>query len=180
MAEPALRHEDPLAGSGWSIPGLAFAPVPPASRHVLRLPADAVAAASAAFGLALPLQPCSSARAGSRAVLWLGPDEWLILDDNRSAALPELTGPHALVDVSERQVGLDLSGPLAATVLAHGCPLDLHISRFPVGKCTRTLLGKVEIVLWRTAAEDFRVECWRSFAEYVNSFIALAARRMFR
>ena len=33
--------------------------------------------------------------------------------------------------------------------------------------CTRTVFAKAEIVLWRTAADTFRVEVWRSFADYV-------------
>ena len=42
--------------------------------------------------------------------------------------------------------------------------------------CTRTMLAKAEIVLWRTAAEQFRLEVWRSFAAYVTEYLAAAAR----
>jgi sarcosine oxidase subunit gamma len=42
--------------------------------------------------------------------------------------------------------------------------------------CTRTLLGKAEIVLWRIGAAAFRLEVWRSFAPYVSAFLAEAAR----
>ena len=47
---------------------------------------------------------------------------------------------------------------------------------FPVGACSRTILGKVEIVLLRTADDAFRVECWRSFSDYVWTFLTEAAR----
>jgi sarcosine oxidase subunit gamma len=33
--------------------------------------------------------------------------------------------------------------------------------------CTRTVFAKAEIVLWRTSAEVFHLEVWRSFATYV-------------
>lgn len=180
MAEAAAWRHEPLSRSGWSIPGLAYAPLPPASRHVLRLPADAVAAASEALGLELPALPCRSSRAGSRAALWLGPDEWLLLDDDTEAPAPALPGIGSLVDVSHSNVGAMLGGPQAEAVLAHGCPLDLHPSAFPIGKCTRTVLGKVEIVLWREDEYSFRIEFGRSFADYVNSFIALVARGLSR
>jgi sarcosine oxidase subunit gamma len=61
-------------------------------------------------------------------------------------------------------------------VLAAGCPLDLEADAFPVHMCTRTMLAKAEIVLWRTGAEEFRLEVWRSFAAYVSQFLAEAAR----
>jgi sarcosine oxidase subunit gamma len=42
--------------------------------------------------------------------------------------------------------------------------------------CTRTMLAKSEVVLWRTAADAFRLEVWRSFAAYVAQFLAEAGR----
>ncbi len=91
-----------------------------------------------------------------------------------AAALRDL--PHSLVDVSHRQGALGVGGPLAVTLLAAGCPLDLDVSAFPPGMCTRTMLAKAEVVLWRTGAESFRLEVWRSFLDYVTAFLAEAAR----
>ena len=61
-------------------------------------------------------------------------------------------------------------------LLNAGCPLDIHPQAFPVGMCTRTLLAKAEIVLWRTAETSFRVEAARSLAPYVGRFLAQAER----
>ena len=84
--------------------------------------------------------------------------------------------PHSLVDVSHRQVGLLVHGPQSVLLLESGCPLDLDLRAFPVGMCTRTMLAKAEVVLWRPAAEEFHLEVWRSFAPYVTQFLAEAAR----
>jgi len=65
---------------------------------------------------------------------------------------------------------------VVTTLLAAGCPLDLDASAFPVGMCTRTMLAKAEIVLWRTDPQVFRVEVWRSFVAYVSQFLGEAAR----
>ena len=88
-------------------------------------------------------------------------------------AAPKLAGlPHSLVNVSHRNVGIDVSGRQAAAVLNAGCPLDLSESAFPPGSATRTLLGKSEIVLIRaSAAPLYRVECWRSFSTYVHGLL---------
>ncbi|MBM3523062.1 MAG: sarcosine oxidase subunit gamma, partial [Alphaproteobacteria bacterium] len=83
---------------------------------------------------------------------------------------------HALFDVGHRQIALTLGGRLAADVLAQGCPLDLDLAAFPVGMCTRTLLAKTEIVLWRREMLRFHVEVARSFGRYAGEWIALAAR----
>jgi sarcosine oxidase subunit gamma len=118
---------------------------------------------------------------GGLAALWLGPDEQLVLgpetSDIGAMLLPALRDlPHSLVDVSHRQIAFEVSGPQATLLLNAGCPLDLDLSAFPVGMCTRTVLAKAEIVLWRTSQDVFHVEVWRSFADYVSRFLAEVAR----
>jgi sarcosine oxidase subunit gamma len=155
---------------------------PAAARWILRGGAEVAAAAGGTLAVAVPLEVCRAATAGGRAALWLGPDEWLLQAPAAeaqalTAALEAaLAGSaHSLVDVSQRQVALEVSGAKAATLLAAGCPLDLDLRAFPPGMCTRTMLARSEIVLWRTAATSFRVEVWRSFAAYVAAFLAEGA-----
>ncbi len=84
---------------------------------------------------------------------------------------------HALIDIGHRSAGFEISGARAADALNAGCPLDLSARAFPTGTATRTLLGKAEIVLLRTDdAPAYRLECARSFARYVDAFLADAAR----
>lgn len=137
----------------------------------------------AAFGVALPTQPMRAAQAGGRAALWLGPDEWLLLapENERGEVLAAIsgalgTGAASLVDISHRQVGFDVTGPGAAEALSVGCPLDLDGAVFSVGMCTRTVLAKAEIVLWRHAPGTFRLDVARSFAPYVAAFLTEATR----
>ncbi len=152
-----------------------------AARLVLRC-RDDVAGLAGVLGFALPQRVCGAVGDGRRSALKLGPDEWLLLapeaDGAALAAGLELAlarVPHALVDVGHRQCGLAAAGPRVADLLNAGCPLDLGEAAFPVGMATRTVLGKAEVVLWRTAADGFRIEVWRSFAPYVRRFLAEAA-----
>jgi sarcosine oxidase, subunit gamma len=157
--------------------------LPPAARYILR-GGDAVrVAAEAAAGVGIPAQACRAITHGERAALWLGPDEWLLIaPEGEGAALAGALEsalahlPHSLVDVSQRQGACALRGPQAVTLLSAGCPLDLDESAFPAGMCTRTVLAKAEVVLWRTAAQAFRLEVARSFVAYVSRFLAEAAR----
>jgi len=157
--------------------------IDPVTRFAVRGDAEAAARIGGAFGVALPSEPWRSTVYGQLAALWLGPDEWLLLAEDAdpqtvSAAVAWAMGdhPYSWVDVSHRNAGLLLSGPHSADVLNAGCPLPLDHAAFPVGKCTRTLFGKAEVVLWRTGETAFRIEVWRSFAAYVAGLIAEAAR----
>ena len=120
---------------------------------------------------------------GAHAALWLGPDEWLLIAPEGEApslihdADAVLEGlPASLVAISDRQIGIAVAGAKAAEAINAFNALDLDGNAFPPGMCTRTLFGKAEIVLWRTAADAFRIEVWRSFAPYVLGCLEEARR----
>ncbi len=156
--------------------------LPAATRFLVRGDSAAAATIGQAFGVPLPRQACRSTEGGRRAALWLGPDEWLLLAaEGEDALMGDIEGaldgvPASLVDISERQVAIDVDGPEAAEAINAFNALDLEVDAFPVGMCTRTLFGKAEIVLWRTAPDRFRIEVWRSFAPYVLGCLAEATR----
>lgn len=172
-----LPHEGNVAGSGV----VTITPAAFSSRLSLRARPEAVGPLSRALGVKLPEAPKTSARSrnGKRTALWLGPDEWLVIDDagaDLMAPCTKVKQLHAAVDVSHRNVALIVSGKGAEAALKAGCPQNLSLDAFPVGACSRTMLGKVEVVLLREDAETFRVEHWRSFSDYVFGFLAEAIR----
>lgn len=153
-------------------------PAAPATRVALRAGADAVAAFSKALGVSLPVKPKSSTSLNGRSAFWIGPDEWLLIDETGGdlMGLCASSGAvHSATDVSHRNTAIMVSGPGAENTLNAGCPLDLSLGDFPVGAVTRTVFGKIEIVLYRLSDDTFRMECWRSFAEYAFGLLAEAA-----
>ena len=154
----------------------------PSARFVLRCRAAALDRAEAAFALALPKAPCRATTAGDRTALWLGPDEWLLLapeadESEITRRGKSLAGvPHSLVDVGHGLTELEIEGPRAGAVPNHGCPLDLSSAAFPVSMCTRTILAKAQIALWRTTEDAFRVEMARSFGACVQGLLKEAQR----
>jgi sarcosine oxidase subunit gamma len=147
---------------------------PAAGRLVLQGDAEVRRLAATVWGVPFSEESCRARISGTRATLWLGPDEHLLFQESRDVLLPiaELEHaladrPHSLVDVSHRQSALEISGPDAAVVLSGACPLDLDLREFPVHMCTRTAFAKADITLWRTAPEVFHLEVWRSFQSYV-------------
>jgi sarcosine oxidase subunit gamma len=178
MAERASRRSA-LEGRAVQRPEVEIVPASPARRLSLRAPAESVSALSKALGLVLPAKPKTSAEKNGRAALWLGPDEWLVIDQAGGDPVADCAGVrqfHSAVDISHRNVGIVVSGPGAEATISAGCPQDISLAAFPVGACSRTVLHKVEIVLWRTSPDRFRVECWRSFSDYAFSFLAEASK----
>jgi sarcosine oxidase subunit gamma len=131
-------------------------------------------AAGAVLNCRLPVGPNTVQSSDDVTVLWLGPDEWLILtapgDETDliarlRTALAELHA--AVTDVSGNRARLRLSGPHARDVLAKGCGLDLHPSRFRTGQCAQTILARTGIILHQVDDRPtFDLFPRRSFAEY--------------
>lgn len=140
---------------------------------------DAMARIAAALGSPLPTQPNTTADGARWSVLWLGPDEWLVVgpegDELRieRALRAALAGAHgSVVDVSANRTTLELRGPMAREVLAKGCALDLHPRRFRAGDCAQTALARAQIVLRQVDDEPvywILVRC--SFAPYLVEWL---------
>ncbi|WP_428981874.1 sarcosine oxidase subunit gamma [Oceaniradius stylonematis] len=179
MAEAmTIERRHPLAGHVFAGTGMALTPAHAAFRTSLRCPSASVPGLSDALGVALPRTPKTSVTEKGRSALWLGPDEWLLIDEKTDpmADLGGIDALHAAVDISHRNTAVLVSGPGAADVINAGCPQDLSMEAFGTGACSRTIFGKAEIVLWRVKPSVFRVEVWRSFSDYVFGYLAEAAR----
>lgn len=173
----------PLSGFHGGSSTVRLEAAPPAERISLRARAEDVAALSSALGVDLPVRPKTSASANGRSALWLGPDEWLVIAEDGSdignslmQAARNSGALHSATDVSHRNTAILVSGPGAAAAINAGCPQDLSLKVFPVGACSRTVFGKVEIVLLRTGDEAFRMEVWRSFSDYAFGLLAEGAQ----
>ena len=117
----------------------------------------------------------------------LGPDEWLLVADGADGdtlaakLADDLDGTgYTLVDISHRNIAIEIAGSQAADVINTGCPLDLAARAFPIGAATRTLFAKAEIILMRCPnleqAPRYRIECWRSFGRYLNGILTNSAQ----
>lgn len=91
---------------------------------------------------------------GEVRVLSVSPQEWLIVSDRIAGPkLREQLERHvggegvAVVDLSCAIKVLRVEGPAVSGVLAQGCGLDLDPRRFPAGRCTRTRLAQLAVVV---------------------------------
>lgn len=153
---------------------------PACARASVRVAPASRAAPPLWLGLPLPDQPLTSAVKGCRAALWLGPDEWLVLDwqardETEALSTADTSGQLAsIVDISDRQVAIILEGSAAGDLLNAGCPLDLTPGAFAVGAVARTVFCRAEIIVWRQASDRLHIEVARSLADYVWRVLELA------
>lgn len=169
----------PVVGSG----PVSLTIQPEAARFNLRIDPARIAAASDAFGLALPSRIGQGSEEDARRALCLGPDVWEFsaagIDGGTIAAAfaglyAEL--PHSLVEISDREVVITLEGPQAATLLSIGCPID--VESFAVGSGARTVLDGVQVVLYRDAPNRFTLEVWRSFVPHILGLLEIGNREL--
>ena len=120
--------------------------------------------------------------AGERRIIWLGPNEYLLLCESgkEKALLDTLTSTiktrhFAITDVSDSLCAMSLRGPAVRDVLAKGCSLDLLPSTFGAGKCAQTLLAHAGITLIALSDDAFILICRTSFAPYMHDWLVDAA-----
>jgi len=189
MAEPYLRqsplaHLQLFAAGGTAPEESAVVMREHAHRTMVTLRGDASdeafrAAVAETVGTAPPSEPLTARTSGARSILWMGPDEWLVVapPEDRETLPAKLAsaldGQHAAaVEVGESMTVIGLSGPRASDVIAKGCTIDLHPSAFGPGRVVRTLLAKSGIILHRLsenaagATPTFEITVHRSFADY--------------
>ncbi|MGW3958235.1 sarcosine oxidase subunit gamma [Amycolatopsis sp. NPDC005003] len=126
------------------------------------------------LGVPLP-GPCTFTSGSGVDILWMGPDEYLVLaEPGRQAELEAaLSGEcDAVVDVSAQRNVYRLSGSHATDVLAHGCSIDLEVS--PPGTCVQTLLARTGIVLM-VREEGYTILVRQSFSDYFTAWLADAS-----
>ncbi|MEV4150649.1 sarcosine oxidase subunit gamma family protein [Amycolatopsis sp. NPDC049691] len=126
------------------------------------------------LGVPLP-GPCTFTSGDGVDVLWMGPDEYLVLaEPGRQAELAASLSREsdAVVDVSAQRTVVRLTGSHAADVLAHGCSIDLEVA--PPGTCVQTLLARTGIVLM-VREEGFTILVRQSFSDYFKAWLADAS-----
>ena len=124
---------------------------------------------------------------GDTSVLWLGPEEFLVvapmeahesLGGDLIQALREALadGEGQVVDLSANRTTFELTGPRSRAVLEKGCSLDLHPREFKAGTALSTEIGNIPVVLWKTGEESYRIFPRASFAEFLGRWLLDAMR----
>ena len=166
MVELYLRS--PLGHRAADLERIAAVEVP----HLAQI--DVRCEAADAERLGFPLTPNTVTGTGERGVLWLGPDEWLVvgLPGVAPSLIAELetaldTTHHAIVDVSANRAVIELRGDERHELLASGCSLDLEAAGGWVPRrCAQTMFARTQVIL-QEMTDATRVFVRPSFANHV-------------
>lgn len=119
---------------------------------------------------------------GESGLLWMSPDELLILVPYRQAGQAvarlgaALAGEHHLaVNISDARALFELRGSQLRDVLAKLTPVDTSPEGLTVGELRRTRFAQVAAGVWLTDRSTARVFCFRSVAEYMFTLLSTAA-----
>jgi sarcosine oxidase subunit gamma len=124
---------------------------------------------------------------GDASVLWLGPEEFMVVAPREAheslggdliQALREALadGEGQVVDLSANRTTFELSGPRARAVLEKGCSLDLHPRVLKTGTALSTEVGNIPVLLHKTGEESFRLFPRASFADFLGRWLLDAMR----
>lgn len=146
--------------------------------------ADLAAAVAGIVDLELPVEPKTARRKPGKTILWLGPNEWLVVlsaqhDATLIARFDDALGDmhHAVVDVSHSRTVIGLEGTNATDVLMKGTNVDLHPRAFGPDNCIQAHLGRCHMLLHRLdEGAGYDVYVHRSFAVYAWRWLVDAAR----
>ena len=127
----------------------------------------------------LPTKPNIFTKNGNLKIIWLSPDEWLIIneDDNLFSKLKNEIGDleASVTDVSENRTIVRLSGEKIYKLLSKFLVLDLEKSLPSESTCAQTLFAKVPILLLRNHNEnqvpEIDIFLNNSHANYVYNLI---------
>ncbi len=136
-----------------------------------------------AFGTELPKKPNQMNGVGGRRAIWLGPDETLLILDQKHEteavfALRQAAGSshHAITIISDALCIIQLSGPKIRTILAKGCAIDLHDTAFGPLQTAQSYLAHAGVTLACEAdGQSILLICRTSFSDYVISWLKDAA-----
>ncbi len=138
-------------------------------------------AVAGVLGQALPTQPMTVLSTASGAVLWVSPDEWLLVCKRsaKGGLLTALTGAlqdvfSQVVDNSGGLTALRLAGPDHMLLLRQLGPYDYE--SLAVGRCVSTVASKTGFTVARTDEAGVVIVFRRSFADYTWRLLERSAR----
>jgi sarcosine oxidase subunit gamma len=144
----------------------------------------ALAAIESTLTAPLPLIPNSVSSSRQQSILWLSPNEWLVLCEPEQASLlgPQLEAalePHfgSVNDVSGGQTIISIRGAHALDTLAKGCSLDMHPRVFSPGLCAQTQIAKTAALIRPLPSNvpSYDIIIRRSLADYLARWLCRAA-----
>ena len=134
----------------------------------------------------LPIKPNTYARNKNVKIIWLSPDEWLVIN-NKDGLFKKLKDEignleASVTNISENRTIIRISGEKIYTLLSKFLVLDLEKNLSDQSSCAQTLFVKVPILLVRNHKDaqipEIDIFANRSHANYIYNLIVDGAKNL--
>ena len=139
----------------------------------------------------LPTEANTSSSSSKLTSIWLSPDEWLVVSNNKIEKdtnkydLEEnlynsisKTSLGAVVDVTDQFVMLELKGANIYELFSFGSPFNFNDFKEKKGSTTQTLLNNIDVIIHNKGENLANLFVRRSFSEHLYSWINDSASRL--
>ena len=132
------------------------------------------------LGAVLPTKPNTYVQNEKVKIIWLGPDEWMVINDQENELFIKLKNElgdleASVTNISENRTIIRLSGKKIITLLSKFLVLDLEKNLGTQSSCAQTLFVKVPILLVRNDDNNqipvIDIFTNRSHANYIYNLI---------
>jgi len=136
------------------------------------------------IGMSLPKEADNISVKEKITLLWLGPNEWLLVSNveiAKESNIYELeqvlfdriskTNLGAVTNVTDHFTIFSLSGSNIFEVLSKGCPYDFDSENFSDNKVVQTILNHIDVTIHRKSKNDIDLYVRRSFADYLWNWL---------
>jgi len=143
------------------------------------------------INMILPIEANTSSSSDNYTSIWLSPDEWMVISNNKidsennNYEIEELlfnkiskTKLGAVTDVSDQFVMLELKGEKIFDLLSTGCPFNFNDFKTKKGAVTQTLLLQIDVIIHLKETNSVNLFVRRSFTEHLTAWIGDAASRL--
>ena len=139
----------------------------------------------------LPIEPNTSSSSSKLTSIWLSPDEWMIISndkiekdinqyeiqENLYNALSK-TNLGAVTNVTDQFVMMEIKGQNIYELFSSGCPFNFNEFREKKGATVQTLLNNIDVIIQNKEENSVNLFVRRSFSEHLFSWMNDSASRL--
>jgi sarcosine oxidase subunit gamma len=143
------------------------------------------------INMILPMEANTSSSSDKYTSMWLSPDEWMVVSNNKidqennNYQIEELlfkkvskANLGSVTDVSDQFVMINLKGEKIFDLLSAGCPFNFNEFMTKKGSVTQTLLLQIDVIIHLKEINSVNLYVRRSFSEHLMSWMDDAASRL--
>ena len=136
------------------------------------------------LGMSLPKEAGNTSVKEKITLLWLGPNEWLLVSNVEIAKETNVyeleqvlfdeiskTNLGAVTNVTDHFTIFSLSGSNIFEVLSKGCPYDFDSEDFLDNRVVQTILSNIDVTIHRKSKNEIDLYVRRSFADYLWNWL---------